>query len=146
MLNLVNIMKKSLTALIVIFFVNILSLYYGWYLDYSWSDQILHFWGGFFVASFFSAYLKDNLRSDTKIKNTLIITGAAAFIGVLWEFSEFLASSYLSPYIYHAYGIKTYFIGDLEDTLNDLLMDILGACFFVGTILHPLGRRKTHKV
>ena len=138
-------MKKAFLFLIAVFFVNILSLYYGWYLDYSWSDQILHFSGGFFVAMFFSAYLKDHLPADSKLKNTLIILGAVSFIGVTWEFAEYLANQTLIEPIYKNFGVRAYFMGDMDDTINDLLMDILGAGLF-SFILHSLRSRKTHKV
>ena len=137
-------MKKAFLFLIAIFFINIISLCYGWYLDYSWSDQVLHFSGGFFVAMFFSAYLKDHLPADSKLKNTLIILGVVSFIGVTWEFAEYIANVVLSPIIYNQFAIKTYFMGDLNDTVSDLLMDILGAGAFA-FVLHSLGRRKTHK-
>lgn len=137
-------MKKPIYFLILIFMVNLVSLYRQWYLTYSWSDQILHFSGGFFMAMLLSAYLKDHLLDNSKLKNTLIILGVVSFIGVTWEFAEYLASQMLIEPIYNNFGIKTYFIGDLGDTINDLLMDILGAGLF-SFILHSIRGRKTHK-
>ncbi len=98
------------------------------------------------MAMFFSDYLKENLQGNTKIKNILIVVGVTTLIGVLWEFTEYLASMTLIHPIYTHFHVRAYFIGDLEDTLNDLLMDISGACFFAGAVLHPLWRRETHKV
>jgi len=103
--------------------------------------MIHHFLGGFFVAMFIARYLADiiSLRADPStslrvnssksrtIKNYLIIVGAVSFIGVVWEFTEYLASQILIEPLYDNFGIKAYFIGDLDDTFNDLLMDILGA-------------------
>jgi hypothetical protein len=40
------------------------------------------------------------------------------------------------------FTVKTYFMGDLNDTVNDLLMDILGAGLF-SFILHSLRSRKS---
>ena len=118
-------------------------MYYQLYLNYSWFDQILHFSGGFFIAMFFSIYLKDHLFENSKLKNTLIILGVASFIGVTWEFAEYIANLVLSPVIYNAFAIRTYFMGDLNDTVNDLLMDILGAGLF-SFALHFLRSRKNH--
>ena len=50
-----------------------------------------------------------------------------SFIGVVWEFAEYLASLTLIESFYNNFGVKTSFIGDLDDTINDLLMDIVGA-------------------
>ena len=136
-------MKKVLFFLILIFTINIVGMYYQLYLNYSWFDQVLHFSGGFFIAMFFSIYLKDHLLENSKLKNTLIILGVASFIGVTWEFAEYIANLVLSPMIYNTFAIRTYFMGDLNDTINDLLMDILGAGVF-SFALHSLRSRKTH--
>lgn len=136
-------MKKTFLFLVMIFFVNILGLYHRWYLDYSWFDQVLHFSGGFLMAMLLAAYLKDHLLNNSKLKNTLIILGVVSFMGVTWEFAEYIASIVLSPIIYNQFAFKTYFIGDLNDTINDLLMDIVGAGVF-SFVLHFIRSRKTH--
>lgn len=92
---------------------------------------------------FFSIYLKDHLFENSKLKNTLIILGATSFIGVTWEFAEYLANVVLSPIIYNSFAVKTYFMGDLNDTVNDLLMDIFGAGT-LSLILHSFRSSKTH--
>ena len=138
-------MRRTIFFLILIFVIDIIGLYYQWYLSYSWFDQVLHFSGGFFVARLFSVYLKNHLTDGAKLKNTLIILGTASFIGITWEFVEYIANIILSPIIYNHFSVKTYFMGDLNDTINDLLMDILGAGLF-SFILHFFGSRKTHEV
>lgn len=92
------------------------------------------------MAMLFSIYLKDHFLNNSKIKNILIILGVVSFIGVTWEFSEYIANTILSPIIYNTFAIKTYFMGDLDDTMNDLLMDILGAGVFA---LHFIKSRKS---
>lgn len=138
-------MRRIIFFLILIFVTNIIGLYYQWYLSYSWFDQVLHFSGGFFMAMLFSKYLKDHLLAVSKLKNTLIILGVVSFMGVTWEFLEYIANLSLSPIIYSHFAVKTYFMGDLNDTINDLLMDILGAGTF-SFILHFIRSRKTHKI
>lgn len=128
-------MIKALIALMVVFSVNIPSLYYGWYLKFDWVDIVLHFWGGFFVAMFMADYLKDRLVPGGRIKNVLIVIGATIFIGVVWEFAEFIANQTLVDFFYNVFGVRAYFMGDLNDTVLDLLMDILGALMFL-SILH----------
>ncbi|OGN09553.1 MAG: hypothetical protein A3J46_02210 [Candidatus Yanofskybacteria bacterium RIFCSPHIGHO2_02_FULL_41_11] len=133
-------MKRALIFLIIIFLSNLTGMYFDMY-SFWWFDMIHHFLGGFFVAMFIARYLADiiSLRADPStslrvnssksrtIKNYLIIVGAVSFIGVVWEFTEYLASQILIEPLYDNFGIKAYFIGDLDDTFNDLLMDILGA-------------------
>ena len=138
-------MKKSLYFLITIFLINLVGLYYQLYLYYSWFDQVLHFSGGLFIAMFFSAYLKEHLFSNSKLKNTLIILGATSFIGVTWEFAEYIANQILIEPFYRYFQIHVYFMGDLNDTINDLLMDILGAGVF-SFILHSVRSSDTHEV
>lgn len=126
-------MKKAVTALAVIFIVNIPGLYYGWYLRWDWFDITLHYLGSFFVAMFMTAYLKDRLIQRINIKNVLIVTSATIFVGVIWEFSEYIANQTLIEPFYRWFGVRAYFMGDLRDTINDLLMDTLGALTFIST-------------
>ena len=135
-------MKTAFFFLLLIFIINISGLYYGWYLKWSWFDTSLHFLGGFFMAMFMAEYLKDRLIPTEKIKNTLIIVGATIFIGVVWEFCEYIANQTLIEPFYNWFGIRAYFMGDLQDTVNDLLMDTLGALTLVS--LHFLRRRNSH--
>ena len=94
------------------------------------------------MAILFSVYLKDHLLNNAKLKNTLIIVGVVSFIGVTWEFTEYIANVILSPIIYNTFAVKTYFMGDLNDTISDLLMDILGVGVF-SFIFHFILNRKT---
>ena len=90
----------------------------------------LHFLGGFFVAMFMVYYLAD-VKTPSKLKRYLVVIGAVSLIGVVWEFSEYLANQMLLEPLYNNFGFRAYFIGDLDDTINDLLMDILGAISFL---------------
>ena len=133
-------MKKAVFSLILTLLVNFAGMYFGFY-DFWWFDVILHFLGGFFVAMLMTHYLADivsprtdpsiSFRADGSksrtIKTYLVIVGAVSFIGVVWEFAEYLASLTLIESFYNNFGVKTSFIGDLDDTINDLLMDIVGA-------------------
>src|SRR3990167_5610199 len=116
-------MKTAIFFLTIIFLTNFVWMYYGFY-DFWWFDTVHHFLGGFFVAMLMVHYLAD-IKTKSKLKNYLIITGAVILIGVAWEFAEYIANQTLVEPIYNSFGIKAYFIGDLDDTLNDLLMDIL---------------------
>lgn len=110
------------------------SLYYGWYLKWAWFDVVMHFSGGLFMAMFMATYLKEHLRTGEVIKNLLVIVGATVFMGVAWELAEYTANQTLIEPFYRWFGIRTYFMGDLDDTITDLLMDISGALLFTITI------------
>src|SRR3989344_905446 len=124
-------MKRALIFLTIIFFSNLAGMYFGMY-STQWFDMIHHFLGGFFVAMLMVRYLKiTELRITnyelTTLKRYLIVIGAVSFIGVVWEFAEYAAAQTLIEPLYNNFGIRAYFIGDLNDTLKDLLMDIAGA-------------------
>lgn len=123
-------MKKSFLFLVLIFLINLPGLYYQWYLNYWWFDMTLHFLGGFLVAMFFTAYLKERLPEGNNLKNALIIVGAAMFVGVVWEFAEYIANQTLIEFFSKYLGVKVYFMGNLDDTISDLTMDMLGALSF----------------
>ena len=135
-------MKKAFIFLLIVFLANVLSMYYGWYLKWDWTDIIAHFSGGLFMAMFMAAYLKDQLPPGKIIKNALIIVGVAVFIGVIWEFAEFIANQTLIVPTRKYLGVNAYFMGDLVDTVKDLLMDTLGALTFF--IIHSLRSRNSH--
>ena len=92
------------------------------------------------MAMFMAYYLKDRLAPEVNIKNILIVVGATLFVGVVWEFAEFIANQILIEPFYRWFGIRTYFMGDLKDTINDLLMDTLGSLTF--TLLYFSNTKK----
>lgn len=136
-------MKLAFFCLVILLLSNIPSIYYGWYLDHLWFDSTQHFLGGFFVALFFGYYLKDHLLPNKKLNNALIIIGATIFIGVVWEFAEYIANQTLVIPTKQYLGINAYFMGDLKDTVADLLLDILGALTIY--LLHFFRSRNPHQ-
>lgn len=103
-------------------------------------DPILHFSGGFFVAMFFAGYLKHlqiGNPGSPRLKRVLILISVTVFIGVVWEFSEYLATNFLGNYLYENHRVICC-MGNLDDTISDLLMDTLGAATFVLAFLIPL--------
>lgn len=136
-------MQKVIIFLVIIFFSNLVGMYLGMY-SYWWFDMTHHFLGGFFVAMLMTYYLADILEPRISnyelrpLKKYLLIAGTVSLIGIIWEFYEYVASQILIKPIYDNLGIRTYFMGDLDDTINDLLMDVLGAVAFIFV------RRKRH--
>ncbi len=137
-------MKTAILFLVLIFLINIFLMASD--IDYIFRtfkvDLILHFSGGFFMAMFFADYLKHlhiGNPSSPKLKKTLIIVSVTVFIGVVWEFSEYLATGFFGDYLYNKYGAVCC-MGNLDDTISDLLMDTLGASLFTAFFLNPFRR------
>ena len=80
--------------------------------------MIEHFLGGVWVASLMFCLMR-NGSSPT----FLYILGFVAFIGVGWEFFEFILDRYITMAGY------TYLPGVYEDTLSDLFFDLFGGSF-----------------
>ena len=136
-------MRLAILFLILIFLADMLGFYISAYRIPIY-DTVLHFFGGFFVAMFFYIYLKDSIRARC-LKNALIIVGVTVFIGAIWEFAEYSATSLIGDYLYDKYRIICC-IGDMNDTLNDLAMDIIGAITFALVFLNPLRRFNSKKI
>ncbi len=128
-------MRFSILMLAIIFVVNILGMYLNWY-EFFGFDMILHFLGGFFVALLFFHYLRPHFLPKAKAQNMLILVGATMFIGVVWEFAEYVANQMFSESASAAFGIRIDFMGNLDDTIKDLLMDMLGVFTLSGLLLN----------
>ena len=104
-------------------------------------DKIMHFTGGFVVAWFFITILGKELRTNRAIL-VLILISLTTFVGVLWEFTEFLSGEHLKDKLP---WIGRYFYGgNLKDTLLDLLFDMMGAiAFAVPVILTGAGSKNS---
>lgn len=127
-------MKTAILFLILILLANLILGVGLKFYRFNYFDTTLHFLGGFFIAMFLAQYLGDSIKESNphpnKIKMALIIVGAAVFIGVMWEFIEYLATNFLGQFLVNKYNLRCC-IGNLDDTINDLTMDILGAAVFV---------------
>lgn len=87
-----------------------------------WLDIVLHFAGGFWLASLLIFFLWKNYGDELPKRRVLsfaVLVSMAALGGIFWEFFEF--------------GYDTFFGGALVlqfgqgDTMSDLFLDILGA-------------------
>ncbi len=85
-------------------------------------DLILHFIGGIFVTALFAyIFLANKITlSRRAFVNAILLVSFTTLIGVLWEFYE--------------YEVANLFMvqqNPLDDTLSDILMDIIGGTAFV---------------
>jgi hypothetical protein len=91
-------------------------------------DSILHLSGGFIIAWFFGQYFKSQLSNLIQWQRIFFLISFGASIGIAWEFAEFLSSMAgpdTFPIIYNHFHI-----GNLSDTLGDLLADMTGALLY----------------
>lgn len=140
-------MRLAILFLILIFLINMLGLYIGSYRIPTY-DMILHFFGGFFVAMLFSHYFKNLIPGNPgspELKKFFVIVSAVVFVGAMWEIAEYVVTKMFSSYLYETYRIVCC-IGNLDDTISDLAMDIAGAITFVLVFLYPFRRFNPQKV
>ncbi len=133
-------LKFIIGLLIFILAIHVIATVNYWYWTVSWFDIPMHFLGGFWVAT---AFITLNSKFGVKLPNYLItliaILSFVAFIGVLWEFAEFLFDVFIS-----SGGYAKIVQQDVADTLGDLLLDLLGG-LTVATIF-LIGKRKENSV
>lgn len=124
-------MPKPLTVLALMIFVlaagyvaSFLSM--DWY--YYWGNTVFHFIGGCLAATLVLSYYFSEFNKLSQPFRFFALLGCALIIGVFWEFHEYILSTLHAswPSFAALFPKKLTFIGDLDDTIKDLLMDSLG--------------------
>lgn len=116
---------------ILIIVIHIFFLFFNLYDSIPWLDILMHFLGGMWAGFFSYLILINGINFNfSGIKFLIILVSASAFIGVLWEFLEFIMTRLTSIPMQ----------GTLQDTMGDLLMDIIGG--IVSWILLELSSNK----
>lgn len=100
------------------------TMIYEWHFYYWWVDMILHFAGGFWVLVL-ARYVANHYNIEMSgahrdVARFLVFISFVAFVGILWEFFEFILDRYIT------FTGFTYLARVFEDTLLDLVLDILG--------------------
>ena len=132
-------MRLAILFLILVFLIDMLGFFIGSY-RIPLYDVFLHFFGGFFVAMFFGYYFKSVITGNPgspKLKKAFIIVSAVIFVGAMWEITEYITTEMFGNYLYETYRIVCC-IGNLNDTISDLAIDITGAITFVLAFRDPL--------
>lgn len=118
-------------------FVDALGDIHHWYVTYSWYDQVAHFTGGGSTVVLFWNIMLRLVREDARERQPWIVyqlaLGYAVAVGMLYEFEE-----YTEDVIF-----KSNRLGDGPDTVNDLLLNFLGAIVYLTLV--ALIRRCIHK-
>ena len=92
----------------------------------------MHIAGGLWVGVF-SLFLARNISVPDMVLFWLVL-GSVAIIGVFWEFFEFGLNQ-----VWESFGFEGLFQPSLEDTLGDLLADLLGGA--LAFILSKRGKK-----
>ncbi len=120
-------LKEFILMAIIVALLHKFALSFSLYWTLSWYDIMMHFLGGFLVGLgalflfFGSGYIKATQKIQESFLIFLILIFTVLVIGLTWELWELFVGF-------------TDVISDLNDTLLDLTMDILGciAVFFYG--------------
>ncbi len=88
----------------------------------------------------FFHYLRPHFLPKARLQNILILVGSVMLIGVVWEFAEYLGNQLLTEPVYASFGVKIEFMGNMADTVTDLLMDMFGGLTLAGLLL------RNHKI
>lgn len=134
--------KFPIFALIALLLVNIYPGWiYKWYITQPFFDTTLHFLGGFFVAMLIFSFYQNDFKKSPFFFRSIALLGIVMGVGVIWEFTEYIANQILVEPLKNIFQVQTYFIGTLDDTIEDLFMDLIGGLTFI--ILHLLRRRNS---
>jgi hypothetical protein len=105
---------------VFIYCIHLIIHVYNLYYVYENLDMIMHFSGGFAVAwsvSIFVSYFEKNIFISSVFLRFLLLISLTLLVGVLWECYEYL----------HDVWFSSQYLGNVQDTLSDLLLDMCGA-------------------
>ena len=127
--------RLAIWALIALFVINLYTgLIKGWG-ENVWFNIAFHFLGGFFVAMLiYSFYHNEFSKLSQPLLRFLIVAAMTIAVGAVWEFAEYVGNKTLAQPIYDAFQYHIYFMGDLDDTIQDLSMDAIGAFAFLALL------------
>lgn len=114
--------KFLVTLFVAIVIVYVVALWFGLFNTVWWLDIVMHIAGGVWVGGLFFVIFTGVVRHEAYthpveyLKVLVLVIAFAVFVGVLWEFFEFILT--------HITGVPLQ--GNVADTMKDLLMDIVG--------------------
>lgn len=108
--------KTIFIILIVLFVLGYTGGVWGgrWYNETG--NTSFHFAGGFFIALLIASYYATQFAKLSQPLRFFCIVGLTMAVAVLWEFHEYALGQFI--------GVSL--MGDLADTIKDLLMGTLG--------------------
>jgi uncharacterized membrane protein YjdF len=121
-------------------FVDALGDIHHWYVTYTWYDQVAHFTGGGSTVVLLWNIMFRVVREEVRLWQPWIVYqlafGFTIFIGVMYEIEEFT-----EDVIFHSNRL-----GDGPDTVDDLLLNCLGALTYLAIValVRKIRNRNTH--
>jgi hypothetical protein len=117
--------KWTLKIILVIFVLNTLAGFLYWYDIFPWFDNMMHFFGGFWVAvATMTIFWKSISAQTNQLVKSLFVILSVIFVGLVWEIYEFGVQDI----------IKVTGIASIPDSISDLVFDTIGAIFAFFTI------------
>ncbi len=109
---------------VIVFLIGIFPIeWWNLYARYPYLDKVMHVAGGMAIAWLASALLRKDAQRLSPLFFVLLLMGATALVGVLWEIAEYGAAAmrYTLPLVY-----RYFHGGDHADTIGDLASDVIG--------------------
>lgn len=133
--------KKIIFLALAIALVHSIAVLYNLYWRFLWIDIPMHFLGGALAGLIF-IWLCEKFPGHFDLSRNFFMTVLAilsftAFIGVLWEFFEFVYDALIASRGWGALALQ-----GARDTLGDIFFDILGG--FAVVIARRLRYNKDH--
>ena len=122
--------KNVLFVLVCIAALHFVATFFYWYWTYRWIDMPMHFLGGFWVAMafFYFLYPKIHFTEYSVLSTVLLALSFVVFVGVLWEFYEFLYDFFVTKRIFTDQNL--FGAAMRIDMIKDLFFDLFGGSVF----------------
>ena len=127
----------SIGFYIFIFMSQILGSAYDMYSRFMPLDLIAHGFSAFLIALFFAYISKSIMQKEHMAYQFLYLVACSIFVGVIWEIVEFCGDSWFGMNCQGYRLGETLLVGQdaLKDTMQDLIIDLIGACLGAGTMV-----------
>lgn len=130
---------------ILVYGVNFIAVASGVYSKVPEFDSIMHFSGGIAIAIMayaawdmgFGLYEKRVMDSIPVVVQVLFVIGFVSFVGVVWEWHEFLLDQMHIQRMIAFVPMQP----SVGDTMMDLFLDIFGATLYAGAVTLFLRRK-----
>ena len=107
----------TLKIILGIFLLNTLAGFLYWYAIFPWFDNMMHFFGGFWVAvATISVFWKIFSIQKSQILKLVFVVLWVLFVGLVWEIYEFGVQDL----------IKVTGIASIPGSISDLIFDTIG--------------------
>ena len=121
-------MTQFSLSLVGFYFVSAKAAFYPTYPRF---DIVTHFFGGMAAAIFFTVFFERDLKKTNVFFTAVFIFVSTAMAGVVWEFFEWWMDNFLMP-IVPGMRLSQF---SLDDTLGDLVVDLLGGLVVAAAFL-----------